>query len=76
MRRFKVGLLQGVFRSAFKETIPEVARVARPQAEMGPEDFRYNHGLLISPHYHPTGINTPEMSNRLALPVHPDRNHA
>ena len=48
MRRFKVGLLQGVFRSAFKETIPEVARVARPQAKMGPEDFRYNHGLLIS----------------------------
>lgn len=48
MRRFKVGLLQGVFRSAFKETIPEIARVARPQAQMGPEDFRYNHGLLIA----------------------------
>jgi deaminated glutathione amidase len=47
MKRLKIGLLQGNFRSAFSETIPEIACVAEPRGQMSAEDFRYNQQLLI-----------------------------
>jgi predicted amidohydrolase len=47
VRRLKIGLLQGNFRSAFPETIPEIARVAQPREQMSVDDFRYNQQLLI-----------------------------
>ena len=48
MKPLKVGLLQATFRSAFRETIPDIARESRPQEQMGEEDFRHNHELLIA----------------------------
>ena len=44
----RIGLLQGNFRSSFPETVPEIAKIANFQEEMGPEDFRYNQQLLIT----------------------------
>ena len=48
MRKLTIALLQGNFRSAFDETIPEIAQIADRRADMGPEDFRSNQRLLIS----------------------------
>ena len=47
MKRLKIALIQANFRSAFQETIPEIAAKARNQAELGPEDVRSNQDLFI-----------------------------
>ena len=48
MKRLKIGLVQANFRSAFRETVPEIARIARNRPTMGREDFEFNQRLLIS----------------------------
>ena len=48
MKKLRIGLLQGNFRSSFAETVPQIAQIAQFKEQMGPEDFRYNQDLLIS----------------------------
>ena len=48
MKPLKLGLLQCNFRSAFDETIPQIAQVAGGKCSMGPDDVRFNHELLIA----------------------------
>src|SRR5262245_51089966 len=47
MRSFRVALLQANFRSSFPEKIPAIKRVAQPRKAMRPEDYQFNHRLLI-----------------------------
>ncbi|MBI4024858.1 MAG: carbon-nitrogen hydrolase family protein [Verrucomicrobia bacterium] len=48
MKKLRIALLQANFRSSFPEKIPAIARVARPRKAMRPEDYEFNHRLLIS----------------------------
>ena len=48
MRAFKIGLVQANLRSAFAESVPEIARVARPLPDLDEQDIRFNQERMLS----------------------------
>ena len=47
MQKVKIGLIQGGFRSAFEEKIPELRKHNEYYDMLDYDDFQYNHGTLL-----------------------------